>query len=237
MALPPPTNEAFLREVDDELRRDELLGLWRRWGKLAIGGIVAALALFAGFLFWQSRREAAAGEQGEQLTQAYDFLGSRQFAAAGAPLATLAGSGRDGYRAMAVFAQADILLQRNDMAGAAAKFASLANDASLAKPFRDLALIRQTAADYDRLTPQVIVERLRPLAGSGSAWLGSAGEMLAAAYLAEGRRDLAATQFGQIAQSDDVPQSLRQRAVQMAGALAADTAASAVTTNGEAKAK
>ena len=237
MAVTPPTNEAFLREVDDELRRDKLIGLWRRWGLVAIGGIVLALALFAGFLFWQNRREAAAGREGEQLTQAYDQIGSHQFGPAAAPLAELAGSGRDGYRAMAVFSQADVLLQQRQDAAAAAKFASLAGDASLAKPFRDLALIRQTAAEFDTLKPQVIVERLRPLAVSGSPWLGSAGELLATAYLREGRRDLAATLFGQIAQSDEAPQTLRQRAVQMASALGADAAPNEAASNGEAKAK
>ena len=241
MAAKPPatptTDQAFLREVDDELRRDQLLGFWQRWGKLLIGAIVVGLALFAAFLFWQNRRTVAAGQEGEQLTEAYDALGSRQFGAAGRQLAPLAGSGRDGYRAMAVFSQADILLQQKNDRAAAAKFASIAADASLAQPFRDLALIRQTAAEYDRLTPRVVVERLRPLAVPGGAWLGSAGEMLAAAYVREGRRDLAATLFGQIAQGDDVPQSLRQRAVQMAGALGVEATPPGGASNGETKAK
>ena len=237
MAVTPPTDQAFLREVDDELRRDQLLGFWQRWGKLLIGGIVVALALFAGFLFWQHRRETAAGTEGEQLTQAYDALASRQFGPAGQQLATLAGSSRDGYRAMAVFSQADILLQQKNDKAAAAKLAGLAGDASLPQPFRDLALIRQTAAEFDALKPQVVVERMRPLAVTGGPWLGSAGELLAAAYLREGRRDLAATLFGQIAQGDDVPPTLRQRAVQMAGALGADATAPAGAPNGETKAK
>lgn len=234
-AKPPATpsnDQAFLREVDDELRRDQLLGFWERWGKLVIGAIVVALALFAGFLFWQNRRAAAAGQEGEQLTQAYDALGGQQVGKADAQLAPLAASGRDGYRAMATFTQADILLQQRKTAAAAAKFASLAGDVSLGKPFRDLALIRQTAAEFDSLKPQVVVERLRPLAVAGNPWLGSAGELLAAAYLREGRRDLAATLFGQMAQGDDVPATLRQRAVQMAGVLSVQAAPV-----GEAKAK
>ena len=233
MAVTPPTDQAFLREVDDELRRDQLLGFWQRWGKLVIGSIVVALALFAGFLFWQHRREMAAGAEGEQLTQAYDALGSRQYGPAGQQLAVLAGSSRDGYRAMAVFSQADILLQQKNDKAAAAKLAGLANDTSLPQAIRDLALVRQTAAEFDTLKPQVVVERMRPLAVTGGAWLGSAGELLAAAYLREGRRDLAATLFGQIGQGDDVPQSLRQRSVQMAG----DLGVAASEPNGEAKAK
>jgi hypothetical protein len=237
LALPPPSNDVFLREVDDELRRDQLLAFWRHWGKWLIGGIVAALAAFAAFLGWQHHRETVAGEQGEQLTQAYDLLGNQQLAQADAKLATLAASNRDGYRAMAMFSQADVLLQQKKGAAAAAKFAAIAGDGSLAAPFRNLALIRQTAAEYDRLKPAVIVERLRPLAVVGGPWLGSAGEMLAGAYLREGRRDLAATLFGQIAQGDDVPASLRQRAVQMAAVLNAQDAAPAAAPTGNMKAK
>ena len=54
LASTPPDNEAFLREVDDELRRDELQSFWKRWGRWLVGGIIAALALFAAYLWWQN---------------------------------------------------------------------------------------------------------------------------------------------------------------------------------------
>src|SRR3546814_7541139 len=118
---------------------------------------------------------------------------------------------------MARFTEADILLQKNDLKGAAAKFASIAQDQSLAESFRDLALIRQTAAEYDSLKPDVVISRLRGLAVKGGPWFGSAGEMVALAYLRQGRRDLAGDLFGQIAATEHVPESIRQRAVQMSG--------------------
>lgn len=222
MAITPPSNEAFLREVDEELRRDQLVGFWRRWGMWLVAAIVIALAAFGGWLYWQNRSEAAAGAQGEQLADAYQALGQDQTAKAQPILATLAGSGRDGYRALALQTQADILLQKKDMKGAAAKFAAIANDTSLSKPFRDLALIRQTAAEYDQLKPQVVIERLRPLAVKGNPWFGTAGEMVAIAHLRMGRRDLAGQLLGQIANDNDVPASIRQRTVQMAGAMGVD---------------
>lgn len=225
---PPPSNNVFIREVDDELRREQLLTFWQRRGRWVIAAIVVGLALFAGYLFWQHHRETVSARQGEQLQAAFDALGNKQFAKAGQGLAPLAADGRDGYKALAIFTQADLLLQKNDLKGAAAKFASVANDASLAKPFRDLALVRQTAAEYDGLKPAVVVERLRPLAVKGSPWLGSAGEMVAVAYLNEGRRDLAGTLFAQIAAGEDVPATIRQRAVQMAGVLGVDAATSIV---------
>ncbi len=224
MALTPQNNEAFLREVDDELRRDQAIHVWRRYGVAMIAGVVVALIALAAFLFWQHRREQAAGREGEQLQIAYDALASNDTRAAAEPLAALTQSGRDGYRVLAIFTQADILLQKNDLKGAAAKFAGVAQDSSVAQPFRDLATIRQTSAEFDAVKPEVVVERMRPLAVSGNPWLGSAGELMAAAYLQQGRRDLAGQVFARIAADQQVPGSIRQRAVQMAGVLDDKTA-------------
>ncbi len=226
MALPPKTDEAFLREVDEELRRDQLAGFWTNWGVWVAVGVVAALAALAGFLYWQHRDGEAAGVEGEQLQVAYDALGANNAAAAAKPLTELAKSNRDGYRALAQFTQADVLLQKNDLKGAAAKLGAIAADSSLAKPFRDLALVRQTSAEFDTLKPQIVVERLRPLAVPGGAWLGSAGEMVAIAYLRMNQRQQAGTMFGQIARDATVPDTIRQRAVQMAGVLGVDAVAS-----------
>ncbi|MGR6327466.1 tetratricopeptide repeat protein [Sphingomonas sp. XXL09] len=231
MALTPNTNEAFLREVDDEVRRDQLLSFWERYGRWLIGAIVLALALFGGVLYWQHRRSMAAGVEGEKLQTAFDSLAADQPAKAGPALSELAGSSHDGYRALAKFTQGDILLQKNDLKSAAAKFAEVANDNGVAQPFRDLALVRQTSAEFDTLKPQVVIERLRPLAVAGNPWFGSAGEMVAIAYINSGRRDLAATLFSQIAKGQDVPESLRQRAVQMASVLGNDASAAADTAN------
>ena len=60
---------------------------------------------------------------------------------------------------------------------------------------------------------------MRPLAVAGNPWLGSAGELTAIAYLRQGRRDLAGQMLARIAADSDVPATLRQRAVQMAGSM------------------
>jgi hypothetical protein len=229
LAVTPVNNEAFFREVDDELRRDRAGRFWRQWGLWVIAAIVAGLAAFGGWLYWQHRQTQQAGVEGEQLQAAYDALAAGNETGAAAPLAGLSASPRGAYRALAAFTQADILLQKDDLKGAAAKFAAVAGDASVAQPFRDLALIRQTVAEFDTLKPQVVIDRLRPLAVPGGAWLGSAGELVGAAYLKMGRRTDAAQTFARIAADKQVPESLRQRAVQMAGVLnAAAPAAVAV---------
>ncbi len=221
MAVPPNTNDAFLREVDEELRRDELVNVWRRYGRWIVVAVLAALAAYGGWLYWGHYQQQRAGNEGEKLLATYDQLGAHQEAQAAPALTELGASSSPGYRAAAKFSEADVLLKKNDLKGAAAKFAEVANDASIGQPFRDLALVRQTSAEYDSLKPQVVVDRLRPLAQKGNPWFGSAGELVATAYLQMKRPDLARTLFDQMSSDDGVPESIRQRAVQMASTLGA----------------
>lgn len=222
MAITPPTNEAFLREVDEELRRDQALQLWRRYGRLAIGAVVAGLALFAAYLGWQEWRRTQIGAQAEKFNALYDKLRVSGGAGAEADLTDLVKNGTPGYRANALFLQAGLALQKNDLKKAAALFGQVATDTSLPEALRNLALIRQTSAEYDSIKPELVIARLKPLAEKGSPYLGSAGELVAAAYLRLGKQREAGQLFAAIAEDKDVPPSLRQRTVQMAGALGVD---------------
>lgn len=222
MAVPPNTDAAFLREVDEELRRDQLAKAWRSYGIAAIALVVLAVLGFGGWQIWRAQQLTAAGEQGETLSKAYEDIGGAHPEAAQSKLTTLAGSSVEGYRALALMSQADILLKKQDLRGAATKFAQVATDASVGQPFRDLALIRQTTAEFDTLKPEVVVGRLRGIAVKGNPWFGSAGELVAVSYLRMNRRDLAGTLFGQIARDPDMSETMRQRAVQMAGVLGVD---------------
>ena len=219
MAIAPQNNAEILREVDDELRRDQVVRLWKRWGLMAVGLIVAALIALGGWLWWRSERTEAIGVEGEQMAAALTKLEGGNARGAEPQLKALTDSKAQGYRVAARIALADGLLAKNDTKGAASAYGAIAGDAAVAQPFRDLALIRQTAAEYDALTPDQVVARLKPLAVAGAPWFGSAGEMVAVAYLRQGKRDLAGATFGALVKDKGVPDSIRSRAVQMAGVL------------------
>ncbi|ODP37414.1 tetratricopeptide repeat protein [Sphingomonas turrisvirgatae] len=222
MALSPQSNEAFLREVDEELRRDQALHVWRNYGRWIIGAVILGLIAFASFLYWQGHSEGRRGEEGEKFKAAFKALSENKAQEAEAPLKELAQSSSDGFNAMARFTQADVLLQKNDLKGAAAILGGIAGDTGLAQEFRDLALIRQTSAEFDALKPEQVIDRLKGLAVKGNAWFGSAGELVAISYLRQGKRAEAGKLYGDIAKDESVPRSIRQRAVQMAGVLGVD---------------
>lgn len=225
LALPPSgtTDEAFLREVDEEYRREQAAQLFRRYGRLIIGLVVVGLIALAGWLYWQHHSQSVAGKQGEEYDAAMRLVEQNQAAKALPALDKIATGSNPGYAALARIAEGNLLLQKNDAKGAAAKFAEVANNAKFAQPYRDLALIRQTVAEYDSLKPQVVIDRLKGLVNPNSPWLGTAGELVAAAHLKAGNRAEAGRLYGQIAQGGEkVPESIRQRAVQLAGVLGVD---------------
>ncbi len=225
MALPPSdtANEAFLREVDEEYRRDRLLNIWRDYGRWIIAAVVIALIGLAAYLYMGHRAVSASGTQGEQYDAALRLAEENQPDKAMPELDKLAKDGAAGYAALSRITQGNLLLQKGDTKGATAKFAEVASTASYPQPYRDLALLRQVSIEYDALKPEQVVDRLKALAVSTSPWFGTAGEMVAASYLKQGKRAEAGRLYGQIAQGgENVPETIRQRAVTLAGVLGVD---------------
>jgi len=224
LALTPTENEAFLREVDENLRRDQMTGLARKWG--TAGAMVIGLFLMglAAFLWWRSHKAEQAGKDGEQFVQ---VLGAAEVGgvAAGDPrLTALSNSPRDGYRALAKLTQAS-LTTKDDAAAGAKAYQAIAGDTAMPQPIRDLATVRAVSLQFDSLPPADVVAKLKPLAVATNPWFGTAAELTAMAYLKMNRKDLAGPLFGAIARDSNAPVGLRSRAAGMATALGQDVAA------------
>lgn len=219
MALKPDDGETFLREVDEELRKEQMSNFVSRHGWWLLGGLLLFVGAIGGWLWWQSRQADLAAGQGQTLTEALDAAEAGNRAAALAKAGELADSDIEGYRAAALFTRANGQVAGGNAPAAIATLRQIAADEGLDESYRQAALVRQTALEFDSLRPQEVIRRLRPLAGEGSAWLGSAGEMVGIAYLKLNRPDLAGPIFARIGRDEHVPASIRTRAIQMAGSL------------------
>lgn len=224
MARTPQTNEAFLREVDEELRRDELARFGKRWGRILLVLVAVGLLALAGWLWWRDYQAKQAGAEGERLSGAIEQLSANQTNQALPVLKDLSSSPRAGYRAVSRLASGAVVAAQGDLRASAATYAEVAKDEKVAQPLRDLALIRQTTAEFDSLPPDQVIARMGPLAQKGKPWFGSAGELVAVAHLKAGRTRDAGAMFAALAADPAVPASIRSRAVQMAGVLGIDTA-------------
>ena len=222
-------NDSFLREVDEAVRQDEMLYAARRYGipALVVAGI--GLAAFGGFLLWKEQRESGLEEHSEQLVRGIDHLAAGDLDTALSSVDPVIADGADGAQASARLMRAGVLLARGEKAEAISLYGKVADDSSAPQPYRDAAAVRLVAADFDGMKPADIERRLKPLAVPGKPWFGSAGEMLAMSYLAQGKKEQAGTLFAAIAKDKEVPETLRSRTRQMAGILGVDAIVDADT--------
>jgi len=226
LALAPEPSDAFTREVDEDLRRDQMRDFAQKYGALLIGAIALFLAAVGGWLYWQHRQQEQTAAQSEELMQAFNDIGGGRAENAGQRLKGLDDAGNDLVRATALLTGAALALEKNDRNGALGNYRQIADDRSLPQAYRDLALVRATALEFDTIPPDQVVTRLQPLTQPGNPWFGSAGELTAMAHLKQNRRDEAGRLFAAIAADQQVPETIRSRAVQIAGTLGVDATAS-----------
>jgi hypothetical protein len=229
LALPPDSSEIFLREVDENLRRDQMRNFAKKHGGWLVATVVVFLVASGGFIYWQTYKQQHSEQQVEQLAQIYKDVGAGDTSSTPPKLDELSKSGSKAVRATALFTRAAIAIQQNDLKLAAAKYAEIAGDDGLPKPYRDAALIRQTALEFDSLKPDQVIARLQPLTKPGNPWFGSAGEMTAMALIKQGKNVEAAQLFTAIAKDKSVPDAIRDRSVQIAGSLGGDASAAIAT--------
>lgn len=218
----PNDDRAFVREVDEEVRREALTETVRRYGLAIALGVVAILVAVGGVLWWQHERAAGREELAERYVTTLNDLEARRSVDVAERMAPLLESSDPGYAATARLLLAGQAIKRNDFKAAVGAYGAVAGDEGVPEPFRRIALIRQTALEYEALSPAEIERRLAPLARPGQPYFGSAGELLAHARIKAGNAQAAGALLAQIAADSSVPPTIRSRATQLAGSMGVD---------------
>ena len=226
MALPTDSNDTFLKEVDENLRRDRMQDFFKSYGKWIAAAVVLFLGAVGGWIYWEEHRGRSSADQSEQLHAVLTDIASGKRQTVPQRIAELEKSHSDVVRASATLTDAAFALEQNNRTAAIAKYRGMVGDESLAQPFRDVATIRLTALEFDGIKPEEVIARLEPLAKAGNPWFGSAGEMTALALMKQNKNAEAGRLFAAIAADNQVPSSIRSRAVQVAGTLGVDASAS-----------
>jgi hypothetical protein len=226
LALTPEIDETFAREVDENLRRDQMQDFAKKYGTWIAVGVILFLAAVGGWIYWKQHQRDVVQKQSEELSKIFADIGAGQAGSVSKRLDALEQADNDIVRASATLTSAAVALETNDRKTATAKYKSLAGDDSLPEAYQNLGLLRATALEFDTIKPEEVISRLEPLAKPGEPWFGTAGEMTAMAYLKLGKKDQAGKLFAAIAADKGVPDTLRSRAVQIAGTLGVDASAS-----------
>ena len=209
----------IFREIDEELRRENLLKLWSRYGKYVIVAAVLIVVIAGAIVGWREHQASERRAQSGRYSAALALVREGKNADARKLFASLAEEG-GGYGLLASFQEAELLAKNGDRKGAVAAYDKLAGSSGIDREFRDLAVLLSVMHGLPDSDPKIALERLQRLTDDGNPWRASALELTAGAKLKMGDRDGALDIYKKLADDQTAPQRLRARAAEMAAALA-----------------
>ena len=210
----------IIREVDEELRRENWEILWKKYGKFGFAAAVALVLGTAGVVGWReydrSQRMAAGDAFGVAIAEVEN---TKEPARAADMLAAYIQDAPDGYATLARLREAKLRADAGDREVAVALYDALAADGAVEPLFRDLAALYSVRMQVDGGDPITLNARLSPLAADGKPWRYTARELQAVVALNSGDSAAAREIFTRLADDMETPDSLRTRATEMLRAM------------------
>lgn len=209
--------DSFIDEVTEEVRRDRLFAMFRKYGWIGVL-VVVFIVGGAGFNEWRKAvAESRAQAFGDAVLDSLDLGGVEERRAA------LAAIGADGAQKAVL----QLLLASDpdtDREATLTALAALADDASQPQSYRDLAVLRRVIV-LGAETP--VADRraaLDPIAAPGRPFRTLALEQMAYLLVEEKKTDEAIKALQALMQDQESPAGLRSRAEQMIVALGGEVA-------------
>lgn len=225
------SDDSLFREVDEEVRRDQFMKLWDRFGTYIIAVSLAVIIVVAGvkgWQYWQTRQAEAAGAA---YHQALALVEDGKLDEARPIFADVAAEGHEGYAQLARLQLAGILAQQGKTDEAVATYDAVARDAAVDQELRDVARIRAGYLLAESASPEALQERLVALDAANSPWRNAAREILAAAHYRTGNYAEADRLMNEILADPQAPAAMRQRAEMMVQLLQPELGAKSAAVN------
>lgn len=206
------SDDTFIREVNEELRSEQLQTAWKRFRPFIIGLAIVIVVGVAGaslFEWWQARESSASGDR---FLTAIKAANDKQTDEAIKQFEQLSKDGFGSYPVLARMRLATLKAEKGDAKGATADFLAIGQDSAVPKAMRNVAKLRAgwlmvDTAGYDEIAGQV-----EELAAASSAVRHSAREMLGLSAYKAGNHAKAKEWMQQIADDNDAPAGARTRA-------------------------
>lgn len=208
--------DSFIDEVTEEVRRDRLYAMFRKYGWIG-GLLVLGIVGGAAYVEWEKSKAVARAEGfGEAMLDALDVGGTAERRAA------MAAVPADGTQAAL-----KALMLASDPAGdlpqskaeALAALEALIADASQPEIYRDMATLRRVMVAGADLPLADRRAALEGISAPGRAFRVMAAEQLAYLMIEEGKAEGAIAALSALMQDQEATQGVRARAAQMITAL------------------
>jgi hypothetical protein len=200
----------IFQEVDEEVRREQLKKLWDRYGNYVVAAavlVVAAVAAWRGYMWWEGKKAA---ESGAAFEAASTLAETGKRSEAEAAFAKIAADGTSGYRHLARIRETAELAQTDPKAAIAA-YDQIAADNAVGPALQYLAALRAGALLIDAGSFDEARRRLEPLAANDRTFRHTAREFLVLAAWRAGDTTAAKQWFDMIMTDAQTPAATRSR--------------------------
>lgn len=212
-------SDDLFREVDEEVRQEQYLKLWKQYGVYIAGVVVAIIVITVSVVVWRDMQQSSRDANGEQLLAVINVGEDRRDEALD-QLAVLADEGTKGYRLLARLREGALLSKRGDASGAVAVYDAVAADSDHDQIYRDLAKVLAVSHGMSIMDRSEVEDRLASVSGDGNTWRYSARELKATAVMASGDTAGAIEAFQVLVDDIQAPSGVRGRAAEMLAILA-----------------
>ena len=209
------SDDSFIREVNDEIRREQAQALWDRFGPaLIVIAILVVLgtAAFVGYRYWDETR---ANRSGDAFSQALKLANDGKNDEALTALDQLEKDGYGAYPLLARMRGATVKANKGDIDAAVKDFDGVAADTAIPQGIRDMARLRAALLLVDHGSFADVSSRVEALTSDTNTLRHTAREALGLSAWKEGKAQDALKLFDQIAADDGAPRNTRERATLM----------------------
>ncbi len=206
--------DSFIDEVSEEVRRDRLFKLMRKWGWLPIS-LVVLLVGGAAYNEWaKARSQSIAEVLGTEILSAVQIEDAAERNLAYGAIAS------DGESAalLALLSAGDAV-EDGEQAQAVATLSTLADDTSISDKYRHLAEFKLLLADAENIEVPERISRFQAIANPGAPYRLLAEEQIALIEISTGDTDAGLERLRTILSDDELTIGLRRRASQLVVAL------------------
>ena len=203
--------EMLAKEVDAELKNDQIKAFWKKYRFLLIGLAALAIVIAIGFELYQSWWTKTRLSESDQFETAAVLSYQGQYDTALKNLTDLSENGKTDYRYLADLKRAAILIQKNENETAFNLLNALISNKNAPEEFKSIAQLSLAGHQIDTQKPEDIQIQLQPLLNESNPFYGSAAELMAIIYLKQNNQDAAKNILNQALQSTSVPLNVKQR--------------------------
>ena len=208
---------ALHREVDDDLREEQMMMLWKRFGSYIIGVAVLIVVIVAGYQGWKQYDLSNRTTQGDSFYSATLLAKSGNIENAIQAFGQLSKESTAGYATLAGFQQAALMAANGDTTGAAVLYKDLAksnsNDVAMGGLANVLgAMLEINTGGYD---VAAMTMRLESISGDDHPYRYSARELLGLVFMGSGDSQKALENFTKLSKDTATPNGIRTRATNL----------------------